>query len=144
MLFVQNVVQSLFMGLLLSVTSVPVSAMILVELGILKSKIGTTVLSAAVVDDIISLVILTIILQFSQTGASHIDITSMGVSGLKIAIFLDGIAFLAYIVHKINIWFPQRLEWFFVKAKTREAIFGILVISAITISLLAQYVFFLV
>jgi Kef-type K+ transport system membrane component KefB len=49
MLFVQNVVQSLFMGLLLSVTSVPVSAMILVELGILKSKIGTTVLSAAVV-----------------------------------------------------------------------------------------------
>jgi Kef-type K+ transport system membrane component KefB len=139
MLFVQNVVQSLFMGLLLSVTSVPVSAMILVELGILKSKIGTTVLSAAVVDDIISLVILAVILQFSQTGASHIDITSIGVSGLKIAIFLAGIAFLAYIVHKINIWFPQRLEWFFVKAKTREAIFGILVISAITISLLAQY-----
>jgi Kef-type K+ transport system membrane component KefB len=139
MLFVQNVVQSLFMGLLLSVTSVPVSAMILVELGILKSKIGTTVLSAAVVDDIISLVILAVILQFSQAGASHIDITSIGVSGLKIAIFLAGIAFLAYIVHKINIWFPQRLEWFFVKAKTREAIFGILVISAITISLLAQY-----
>ena len=139
MLFVQNVVQSLFMGLLLSVTSVPVSAMILVELGILKSKIGTTVLSAAVVDDIISLVILAVILQFSQAGASYIDITSIGVSGLKIAIFLAGIAFLAYIVHKINIWFPQRLEWFFVKAKTREAIFGILVISAITISLLAQY-----
>jgi Kef-type K+ transport system membrane component KefB len=46
------------MGLLLSVTSVPVSAMILVELGILKSKIGTTVLSVAVVDDIISLVYL--------------------------------------------------------------------------------------
>jgi len=139
MLFVGNVVQSLFMGLLLSVTSVPVSAMILVELGILKSKIGTTVLSAAVVDDIISLVILAVILQISQTGGSHmISINSLGVSGLKITIFLAGIALLAYIVHKINIWFPQRLEWFFVKAKTREAIFGILIICAITISLLAQ------
>ena len=139
MLFVQNVVQSLFMGLLLSVTSVPVSAMILVELGILKSKIGTTVLSAAVVDDIVSLIILAVIIQFAHTDDSHISINAIGLSGLKITIFLAGIALLAYIVHKINIWFPQRLEWFFVKAKTREAIFGILIICAITISVLAQY-----
>jgi Kef-type K+ transport system membrane component KefB len=143
-LFGIEIIPSLFIGLLLSVTSVPVSAMILVELGILKSKIGTTVLSAAVVDDIISLVILAVILQFAQSGGGAIDMNTIdwnaiGISGLKIAIFLVGIGFLAYLVHKINIWFPKRLEWFFVKAKTREATFGILIVLAITISLLAQY-----
>jgi Kef-type K+ transport system membrane component KefB len=130
------------MGLLLSVTSVPVSAMILVELGILKSKIGATVLSAAIVDDIISLVILAVILQLSKsgvTGIHNINMNTIGVSAIEITVFLAAIAFLAYIVHKINIWFPQRLEWFFVKAKTREAIFGILIIVAITISIFAQY-----
>jgi Kef-type K+ transport system membrane component KefB len=140
--FGQNMAQSLFMGLLLSVTSVPVSAMILVELGILKSKIGATVLSAAIVDDIISLVILAVILQLSKsgvTGIHNINMNIIGVSAIEITVFLAAIAFLAYIVHKINIWFPQRLEWFFVKAKTREAIFGILIIVAITISLFAQY-----
>jgi Kef-type K+ transport system membrane component KefB len=143
-LFGIDVIPSLFMGLLLSVTSVPVSAMILVELGILKSKIGTTVLSAAVVDDIISLVILAVILQFAQSGGGAIDMNTIdwnaiGISGLKMTIFLVGIGFLAYLVHKINIWFPKRLEWFFVRAKTKEATFGILIILAITISLLAQY-----
>jgi Na+:H+ antiporter len=138
-LFGIGIIPSLFMGLLLSVTSVPVSAMILVELGILKSKIGTTVLSAAVVDDIISLVILAVILQFAHTGGAAININAIGVSGLKIAIFLVGIGFLAYLVNKINVWFPKRLEWFFVRAKTKEATFGILIVLAITISLLAQY-----
>ena len=139
--FGQNMAQSLFMGLLLSVTSVPVSAMILVELGILKSKIGATVLSAAIVDDIISLVLLAVILQLSKsgTGIHNINMNTIGVSAIEITVFLAAIAFLAYIVHKINYWFPQRLEWFFVKAKTREAIFGILIIVAITISLFAQY-----
>ena len=139
--FGQNMAQSLFMGLLLSVTSVPVSAMILVELGILRSKIGATVLSAAIVDDIISLVILAVILQLSKSGVTgiHINMNTIGVSAIEITVFLAAIAFLAYIVHKINIWFPQRLEWFFVKAKTREAIFGILIIIAITISIFAQY-----
>ena len=143
--FGQNMAQSLFMGLLLSVTSVPVSAMILVELGILKSKIGATVLSAAIVDDIISLVILAVILQLSKsgTGIHNINMNTIGVSAIEITVFLAAIAFLAYIVHKINIWFPQRLEWFFVKAKTREAIFGILIIVAITISLLPKMLVFI-
>jgi Na+:H+ antiporter len=139
--FGYDLIPTLFMALLLSVTSVPVSAMILVQLGILKSKLGTTVMSAAIVDDIITLVILAVILQFHQAGVvdfSQINYSALGVSGLKMAIFLAGIGFLAFMVHRINIWFPKRVEWFFAKAKTREAIFGVLIIVAITIGLLAE------
>lgn len=133
-----NQIQSLFIGLLLSVTSVPVSAMILMELGLLKTRIGTTVMSAAVVDDIISLVILAVIVGLYQSGNTGIDYTEIGISVVKITVFLVGVIGLAYLVYNLKKWFPNRLESFFVKAKTREAIFGILIIIAIAISLLAE------
>lgn len=131
-------IQSLFVALLLSVTSVPVSAMILLELGILKTKIGTTVLSAAVVDDIITLVILAVILQLHVSGGTLVNFGEIGVSALHMATYLSGIVFLAYAVHKINKWFPHRLESFFAKTKTREAVFGIFIVIALTLSLAAE------
>ncbi len=137
-LFGSSLVQSLFMGLLLSVTSVPVSAIILLELGILKTKIGNTVMSVAVVDDIISLVILAIILQIHVTGNTSFDVADIGLSVIPMLIYLVGIVFLAFAIHKFDYWFPHRLELFFTKAKTREATFGILIIITITLSLLAQ------
>lgn len=133
-------VQSLFVALLLSVTSVPVSAMILLELGILKTKIGTTVLSAAVVDDIITLVILAVILQLHVSGGTSVNFGEIGISTLHMTAYLSGIVFLAYAVHKINKWFPHRLESFFAKTKTREAVFGIFIVIAITLSLAAEAV----
>jgi len=132
-------IPSLFIALLLSVTSVPVSALILVELGVLKTKIGTTVISAAVIDDIITLVILAVILQLHATSGDSIDIGELGISSAQILAYLAGMVFLAYSIHKINRWFPHRLESFFTKAKTREAVFGILIVIAITLSLGAEF-----
>lgn len=134
-----STIQSLFIALLLSITSVPVSAIILMELGLLKTKIGTTIMSAAVIDDIISLVILAVILQLHATEGVSFDFGNLGISTLQITGYLVGIAFLAYAVHKISRWFPHRLESFFARTKTREAIFGILIIIAITLSITAQY-----
>ena len=137
-LFGLSLVQSLFIGLLLSVTSVPVSAIILLELGILKTKIGNTVMSVAVVDDIITLVILAVILQIHMTGNTSFDVVDIGLFIIPMLIYLVGIVFLAFVIYKFNYWFPHRLELFFTKAKTREATFGILIIMTITLSLLAQ------
>ncbi|MBM2851535.1 MAG: napA [Candidatus Nitrosotenuis sp.] len=134
-----STIQSLFIALLLSITSVPVSAIILMELGLLKTKIGTTIMSAAVIDDIISLVILAVILQLHATEGVSFNFGNLGISTLQITGYLVGIAFLAYAVHKISRWFPHRLESFFARTKTREAIFGILIIIAITLSITAQY-----
>lgn len=132
-------IESLFIGLLLSVTSVPVSAIILLELGMLKNKIGTTVISVAVIDDIISLVILAVILQLHAADGLLLNFTEIGVSISQIIVYLIGIAFLAFAVYKINRWFPHRLENFFAKAKTKEAIFGILIVVAISLSITADF-----
>ena len=133
-----DLIESLFIGLLLSVTSVPVSAMILRELGILKTKAGTTVMSVAIIDDIISLVILAIILQLHVNEGAPFDFAEVGISILAMAAFLTSVAFLAFAVYRIDNWLPERFELFFEKTKTTEAKFGILIILAITLSLIAD------
>jgi len=132
-------IESLFIGLLLSVTSVPVSAIILLELGVLKTKIGSTVMSAAIIDDIISLVILAVILQLHASEQSTLDFSQLGISFLEMLGYLVGVAFLAYAIYRINRWFPHKLESFFTKAKTREAVFGIFIVVAITLSIIADF-----
>lgn len=54
---------ALFLGLLFSATSVSISAQTLKELGQLKSREGTTILGAAVLDDILVVIVLTIMMS---------------------------------------------------------------------------------
>lgn len=137
-IFGLDLIPSLFIGLLLSVTSVPVSAMILRELGILKTKIGTTVISVAIIDDIISLVILAMILQLNVSDGLSFNFEEIGISIIHMSVFLVGIACLAFVVYKIDNWIPKRFELFFEKTKTSEAKFGLFIVAAITLSLIAD------
>lgn len=56
---------SLFLGTLLTATSVSISAQTLKELGKLHTKVGTTILGAAVIDDVLGLIVLSLILAFT-------------------------------------------------------------------------------
>ena len=55
---------ALFLGLLLSATSVSISVQTFKELGQLKSRESTTVLGAALLDDIIVVIILAVMMSF--------------------------------------------------------------------------------
>ena len=137
MFFGLDLIESLFVGLLLSVTSVPVSAMILLELGVLKTKIGTTVISVAVIDDIISLVILAVILQIHVSEGMSFNFEELGISILQMIVYLVGIALLALVVYKSEHW-SHRFNHVIVKTKIREAKFVIFIVIAITLSLIAD------
>jgi Kef-type K+ transport system membrane component KefB len=134
-------IQSLFMGLLLSITAVPVSAVVLMEFGMLKTKLGTTVITAAVVNDILSLIVLSIIFQLNDpvTGGI-INLNKIIDSIIKISAFIGGIFLVDMIFRKSSNWLPVRVAPFFQKLQTKEAAFGILLISTIVISLIAQSV----
>jgi Kef-type K+ transport system membrane component KefB len=54
-----RVAQCLFLGTSLAITAVPASVRILTDLGMLNSTLGQTIVSAAVFDDVFSLVLLT-------------------------------------------------------------------------------------
>lgn len=60
--------QILFLGVALSITAVPVSVKILMDLGKLGSRVGQMIVSAAVVDDVLSLVLLAGLTAAIRTG----------------------------------------------------------------------------
>ncbi|PYQ93015.1 MAG: cation:proton antiporter, partial [Acidobacteria bacterium] len=60
--------EAIFVGTILTATSVSISAQTLMELGVLRSKEGSTILGAAVIDDVMGLVVLSIVVAFAQAS----------------------------------------------------------------------------
>ena len=57
--------ESLFLGLLLSATSVSISVQALKEMNQLKTREGTTILGAAVIDDVVVIIALAFLMSFA-------------------------------------------------------------------------------
>jgi Kef-type K+ transport system membrane component KefB len=110
------------------------------QFGILNSRLGNTVITAAVVNDIMSLIVLSIILQLAADGGTgQLNLGDIVVSGINIAVFLGGILLLDMLLRKIGGGgLRRKVEPFFKKLQTKEAAFGVLLITAIAISLIAQ------
>jgi len=60
--------QILFLGTALAITAVPVAVKILMDLGSLDSRAGQTIVAAAIVDDILSLILLAVLTTFIREG----------------------------------------------------------------------------
>jgi Kef-type K+ transport system membrane component KefB len=77
--------ESLFLGLILAATSVSISAQTLMELGVLRSKVGITLLGAAIIDDVLVVLVLAVVLALGF-GAGGLG--SVFLLLLKMAAFL--------------------------------------------------------
>jgi Kef-type K+ transport system membrane component KefB len=75
-------VENIFIGAILTATSVSITVETLQEMGKLKTHAGTVILGAAVLDDVLGLVILTLIMGMRDSGGG-----SAGSVVLKIALF---------------------------------------------------------
>jgi Kef-type K+ transport system membrane component KefB len=60
--------EAIFVGTILTATSVSISAQTLMELGVLRSKEGSTILGAAVIDDVMGLIVLSIVVALAQAS----------------------------------------------------------------------------
>ena len=76
---------SIFIGTVFVATSVSISVQTLRELGCLKSKAGNTILGAAVLDDILGIITLSIVIGF--VGKNGDDSPSLPVLIVKIIVF---------------------------------------------------------
>ncbi len=90
---------ALFLGLTLGATSVSISAQVLIELKMLRSKVGLGLLGAAVFDDILVILLLSTAVAFLSGGGSFIDI---------LMVFVKMIVFLAAAAG-VGIWILPRL-----------------------------------
>jgi Kef-type K+ transport system membrane component KefB len=83
--------ETLFLGAILTATSVSISAETLRELGRLRSREGTTILAAAVIDDVLGIVVLAFV--FSLAGGD-----AAGTAVLKMALFIPSALFVGAVL----------------------------------------------
>jgi Kef-type K+ transport system membrane component KefB len=69
-----TVEKGVFIGLVLAATSVSISAQTLMELGVLQTRVGVALLSAAVVDDVLVILFLSLFVALMGEGAGIVAI----------------------------------------------------------------------
>ena len=79
--------EAVFIGTILTATSVSISAQTLLEIGAFRSREGATILGAAVIDDVMGIVLLSLVVAFARASASGVQIAEIGGVLLRIVAF---------------------------------------------------------
>ena len=95
--------KALFIGTIMTATSVSITVAALQEMGHLKSFLGTTIVSAAVIDDVIGIVVLTCVL-----GASSGTGTGLGQVLLNTVLFFLVAIGIGVVIHFGMKWLDKR------------------------------------
>lgn len=69
-----ELLKAVFVGVVLTATSVSITVETLREMGKLKGKVGTTILGAAILDDIIGIIVLTVVTSLKDTSVSPVSV----------------------------------------------------------------------
>ena len=97
-----NFFKSVFIGTILTATSVSITVAVLKELGKIKSDVGQTIVSAAIIDDVIGIIVLTIVLGVSSGKGGY-----LGIILKTLAFFVCAIT-AGYVIYKIFRWYDRR------------------------------------
>ncbi len=122
--------KAVFIGCIMTATSVSITVQALRELGFLKGKVGTTILSAAIIDDIIGIIVLTFVIGFKNPESKAGVVV---LNTVLFFIFAIVVGFISYKVFKIvDTKYPHTrripiigLAFCFVFAYVAEEFFGI-------------------
>jgi len=101
----RNLLEQLFFGTILTATSVSISVETLREMGKLSTRSGSAILAAALIDDILGLVLLTLV-----TGAAD-DSVQIGAVLLKIVGFFAMSVVAFVLLHRLIEWWMESARW---------------------------------
>jgi len=89
--------KAVFVGTILTATSVSITVEALKEMGKLKGKVGTTILSAAIIDDVIGIIVLTFVMGFKSPDSNP---SSVVVNTVLFFVFSIVVGFVCYKIFK--------------------------------------------
>ena len=89
-----EVLKAVFVGVVLTATSVSITVETLREMGKLKGRVGTTILGAAVIDDIMGIIVLTVVTSIQDKSVKPTSVL------LKIILYFVMIAIVAFFLFK--------------------------------------------
>jgi len=127
LLFGGTLHQSLFVGLGLSITAIAVQSVILHDMGLANSRVGHIILGAAIVDDILSLMALSILLGITRTGAFELMPVLLVI--FKVTVFFIGTFY-------VGNWLVPKLRLKFHKQEAQA--FTLAMLVALSMALLAE------
>ena len=143
LLFGLETTRSIFVGLCIAITALPVSVRILMDLGKVQTEIGRRIISAAVFNDVTSILILGVILDVkSKGGGPATAFLSVGLALLKTVLFMICVVLVARIVKRYS---PQRFLWsrnpfdrLLVRLKGKESLFAAILLFVIAFASFSQ------
>lgn len=99
--------KAIFTGVIMTATSVGITVQTLRELGRLKSKVGTVIMSAAIIDDVIGIIVLTFVIGFKSPESNSLQVIINTVLFFAFALV---VGFIIYKVFKLidKKYFHQR------------------------------------
>ena len=142
---IQDMIPAMFVGAIMTATSVGITARVLADIRRLDSPEGVTVLAGAVVDDVLGIIILAIVVGIAEEGT--VTASSIGVIFLKAVGFWLGLMIVGSIVapyiSQLVLWFKSAggavalaLALAFVASAVAEIYFGLaMIIGAYTMGL---------
>ena len=122
--------QALFIGTVMAITAVPVSIKALMDLGKLDSKVGQTIVSAAVIDDILSLVLLAVLTGFMKTGEMP--------DGLSLFFLIGKVLLFFIIAGGIGYFLFPRIGKLLRRSQAEEFEFSMLLVAGLAFAFLAE------
>ena len=122
--------KAVFIGVIMTATSVSITVQALKELGKLKGKVGTTILSAAIIDDVIGIVVLTFVIGFKSPDSNPGKVV---INTVLFFVFAFIVGYISYkIFKKVDERYPHTrripiagLAYCFALAYVAEHYFGI-------------------
>jgi Kef-type K+ transport system membrane component KefB len=121
----QRLVTSLFLATALSISSVKIVAMVIMEVGFLRRNIGQIILASAILDDTVGWIIIAIIGGIASSG--KVDIKGVGFA------FLGTVAFLA-----VSFTFGRKVVAHIIRWTNDHLIIDVPVITAILVLMIAM------
>ncbi len=126
-----SLVHALILGVCLSISAVGASEETLMELRKMKSQLGQIIVEAGVIDDVIGLLILSVITSMIKAGLGNALFSVAGIL-VDVVIFFAIFGFVGVFI------FPRLLKWAG-KLKSPQSLFGITIILVILYSVSSEY-----
>jgi Kef-type K+ transport system membrane component KefB len=83
--------QGIFVGAILTATSVSISAQTLLEIGALRTREGSTILGAAVIDDVMGIIVLSLVVALARAANNGVDWSVIWIVLVRIAIYFGAV-----------------------------------------------------
>jgi Kef-type K+ transport system membrane component KefB len=101
-------IPAIFAGAALTATSIGITSKVLAEIGQLKSKEGQIIVGAAVIDDVLGIIVLAVVASLAKTG--EVDITNVAILLVSAIAFLFGAILLGGVFNKTFVAIVSKLK----------------------------------